>query len=34
MTSQQLRADPMWQKATAKKPKHFDQMSEAEKDAF
>ena len=33
-TSQQIRADPLWQKAAARKPKHFDQMSAADKDAF
>jgi hypothetical protein len=34
LTSQQIRADPKWQAAAAKKPKHFDEMSEAERDAF
>ncbi|HUA67232.1 MAG TPA: hypothetical protein VMA13_01680 [Candidatus Saccharimonadales bacterium] len=34
LTSQQIRADPIWQAAAARKPKHFDQMSEAEIDAF
>jgi hypothetical protein len=34
LTSQQIRADPMWQAAAARKPKHFDDMSETEKDAF
>jgi len=34
LTSQQIRADPAWQKAAARKPKHFDEMSAAERDAF
>jgi hypothetical protein len=34
LTSQQIRADPKWQAATAKKPKHFDQISDADRDAF
>jgi hypothetical protein len=34
LTSQQIRADPKWQVAVAKKPKHFDQMSEEERQAF
>jgi hypothetical protein len=34
LTSQQIRADPMWQNVAAQKPKHLDQMSEADKDEF
>ncbi len=34
LTSQQIRADPKWQEAAAGKPKHLDQMSEAEQSAF
>ena len=34
LTSQQIRADPKWQKAAAGKPKHLDQMSETEQAAF
>jgi len=34
LTSQQIRADPEWQLAAAGKPKHFDQMSEADQAAF
>jgi len=32
--SAQIRKDPAWQKAHAAKPKHLDQMSEAEKKNF
>jgi hypothetical protein len=34
LTSQQIRADPKWQEAAAGKPKHFDQMSEADQATF
>jgi hypothetical protein len=34
LTGQQIRDDPMWQKAAARKPKHLDEMSDAEKAAF
>ena len=34
LTSQQIRADPAWQKAPARKPKHFDETSAAEGAAF
>jgi hypothetical protein len=34
LTSQQIRADSKWQAAAARKPKHFDEMLEADKDAF
>jgi hypothetical protein len=34
LTTQQIRAHPKWQPAAARKPKHFDEMSEADKGAF
>ncbi|HLX96758.1 MAG TPA: hypothetical protein VKU37_13525 [Verrucomicrobiae bacterium] len=34
LTGQQIRDDAAWQKAAAKKPKHLDQMSATEMDAF
>lgn len=34
MTSRQIRADAAWQETAAKKPKHLDQMSATEMDAF
>jgi hypothetical protein len=33
-TGQQIREDAAWQNAAAKKPKHLDQMSAMEMDAF
>jgi hypothetical protein len=34
LTGQQIRADLTWQKSVASRPKHFDEMSEADKAAF
>jgi hypothetical protein len=34
MTSVQIRAHAEWQKAQANRPKHLDEMTQAEKDAF
>jgi hypothetical protein len=34
LTSQQIRTDPKWQAAAANPPKHFDEMSDGEKNDF